>query len=66
MIHTPINDMLMYRRLMKRGMMVRTMTGFRFPGWIRVSLREVPVMERFAEILAEEVQAIYQQQRGCA
>jgi histidinol-phosphate aminotransferase len=58
MIRTPINDMLMYRRLMKRGMMVRTMTGFRFPGWIRVTLREMAVMERFAEILAEEIRAI--------
>jgi histidinol-phosphate aminotransferase len=58
MIRTPINDMLMYRRLMKRGMMVRTMTGFRFPGWIRVTLREMAVMERFAEILAEELQTI--------
>lgn len=58
MIRTPINDMLMYRRLMKRGMMVRTMTGFRFPGWIRVTLREMAVMERFAEVLAEEIRAI--------
>lgn len=58
MIRTPINDMLIYRRLMKRGMMVRTMTGFRFPGWIRVTLREMAVMERFAEVLAEELQTI--------
>lgn len=58
MIRTPINDMLMYRRLMKRGMMVRTMTGFRFPGWIRVTLGKMAVMERFAEILAEELQTI--------
>lgn len=61
MIRTPINDMLMYRRLMKRGMMVRTMTGFRFPGWIRVTLREIPVMASFAAILAEEVHAIRNQ-----
>lgn len=58
MIRVPINDMLMYRRLMKRGMMVRTMTGFRFPGWIRVTLREMAVMERFAEALKEEMRAI--------
>jgi len=61
MIRTPINDMLMYRRLMKRGMMVRTMTGFRFPGWIRVTLREMAVMECFAEVLAEEIRAIRMQ-----
>lgn len=58
MIRSPINDMLMYRRLMRRGMMVRTMTGFRFPGWIRVTLREMAVMESFAEVLSEEVKAL--------
>ena len=64
MIRSPINDMLMYRRLMKRGMMVRTMTGFRFPGWIRVSLREMAVMRSFAEALAEEIKAIRVQGRA--
>ena len=58
MIQVPVNDMLMYRRLMKRGMMVRTMTGFRFPGWIRVSLREIPVMNEFGQALAAEIGAI--------
>jgi histidinol-phosphate aminotransferase len=58
MIRSPINDMLMYRRLMKRGMMVRTMTGFRFPGWIRVTLREMDVMKDFAQVLDEEVRAV--------
>ncbi len=58
MIRVPINDLLMYRRLMKRGMMVRSMTGFRYPGWIRVTLREMAVMESFAEALEAEVKAI--------
>lgn len=58
MIRVPINDMLMYRRLMRRGMMVRSMTGFRYPGWIRVTLREQEVMEAFAETLRHEVEAI--------
>jgi len=58
MIKVPINDMLMYRRLMKRGMMVRSMTGFRYPGWIRVTLRELPVMESFAGVLGEEIKVI--------
>lgn len=57
MIQVPINDTLMYRRLMRRGLMVRSMTGFRFPGWIRVSLRERPVMEAFAEGFREEIRA---------
>jgi histidinol-phosphate aminotransferase len=55
MIKVPINDMLMYRRLMKRGMMVRSMTGFRYPGWIRVTLKEMAVMESFAGVLGEEI-----------
>jgi histidinol-phosphate aminotransferase len=58
MIRVPINDMLMYRRLMKRGMMVRSMTGFRYPGWIRVTLKEMAVMEGFAAALEEEIRAI--------
>lgn len=58
MIQVPINDMTLYRRLMKRGMMVRTMTGFRFPGWIRVSLREMPVMHAFADALSREIETI--------
>jgi histidinol-phosphate aminotransferase len=58
MIKVPINDMLMYRRLMKRGMMVRTMTGFRFPGWIRVTLQKPAVMELFAEALTDEIRLI--------
>jgi len=32
MMKAPINDTLLYRKLMKRGFMIRTMTGFRFPG----------------------------------
>ncbi len=58
MIRVPINDMLMYRRLMKQGMMVRSMTGFRYPGWIRVTLREMAVMERFAAALEQEIRAL--------
>ena len=58
MIRVPINDMLMYRRLMKRGMMVRSMTGFRYPGWIRVTLKEMGVMDSFAEALGEEIKTI--------
>jgi histidinol-phosphate aminotransferase len=58
MIRAPINDMLMYRRLMKKGMMVRTMTGFRYPGWIRVTLKEMAVMKSFAAALGEEILAI--------
>lgn len=49
MVRVPLSDTLMYRKLMKEGVMVRTMTGFRFPNWIRVSLVQLPVMEDFCK-----------------
>lgn len=58
MVRVPVNDMLIYRRMMKRGMMVRTMSSFRFPGWIRVTLKETDVMELFAEVLTSEIRSI--------
>jgi histidinol-phosphate aminotransferase len=53
MVQTPMSDSLVYRQLMKRGVMVRTMTGFRFPNWIRVSLVQQPVMRDFLAAFAE-------------
>ncbi len=47
MVRTPVSDTMLYRILMKQGMMIRTMTGFRFPNWIRISLVQKPVMEDF-------------------
>ena len=47
MIRLPMSDTLAYRRLMGEGIMVRTMTGFRFPNHIRVTLGTIPVMEEF-------------------
>ena len=47
MVRVPSSDTLIYRKLMREGVMVRTMTGFRFPNWIRVSLVQLPVMEDF-------------------
>ena len=51
MIKVPVADTLIYRRLMKKGFMVRTMTGFRFPNWIRVSMGLPQVMEGFCNAL---------------
>jgi histidinol-phosphate aminotransferase len=48
MVRVPVSDTLLYRLLMRQGVMVRTMTGFRFPNWIRVSLAQMPAMEDFA------------------
>lgn len=47
MVKTPMSDTLLHRKLLREGIMVRTMTGFRFPNWIRVSLVQQSVMEEF-------------------
>lgn len=56
MIQVPISDTLLYRKLLKEGMMIRTMTGFRFPGWIRVSIVEKEIMHQFSAILTRMIQ----------
>jgi len=56
MVHLPMSDSLAYRKLMTRGVMVRGMTGFRFPNWIRVTMSHMEAMERFVEALAEVLQ----------
>ena len=53
MVRMPCPDTTMYRRLIKRGIMVRTMTGFRFPNWIRVTYSTMDVMREFAEALEQ-------------
>ena len=57
MIKVPISDTLLYRRLMKRGLMIRTMSGFRFPNWIRVTVVGREVLEQFVEGLAQELKS---------
>ncbi|MBK5964695.1 histidinol-phosphate transaminase [Thiocystis minor] len=51
MLRLPMGDTLAYRRLMQQGFMIRAMTGFRFPDWIRVSLAGLEVMEGFVGAL---------------
>ncbi len=53
MVRTPVSDTLLYRKLMRQGVMVRTMTGFRFPDWIRVTLAAAPAMEAFTRALRQ-------------
>lgn len=48
MVKLPLSDTLIYRRLMSHGMMIRAMTGFRAPGWIRISFSLPSIM---AELL---------------
>ncbi|MDT8903623.1 histidinol-phosphate transaminase [Anaeroselena agilis] len=50
-VRLPVSDTLAYRKLMRQGIMVRTMTGFRFPNHIRVTLGPIPVMEKFIAAL---------------
>ncbi len=50
MIRTPLSDTLLQRKLLRKGFLIRTMTGFRFPNWIRVSLVQEPVMEEFCSV----------------
>jgi histidinol-phosphate aminotransferase len=51
MARLPLSDTLAYRRLMSRGIMIRSMTGFRFPNWIRVSVAGHEAMEAFVSAL---------------
>jgi len=44
-IGLPGSDTLAYRKLMREGVMVRPMTGFRYPGHIRVTLAQMEAME---------------------
>jgi len=48
-----MSDTLAYRKLMGQGIMVRSMTGFRFPNHIRVTLGTLPVMEKLVEALGK-------------
>lgn len=57
MIRLPISDSLAYRKLMQRGIMVRTMTGFRFPNYIRLTISETEPMEAFLQALSSIIQA---------
>lgn len=51
-VRVPMSDTILYKRLMKRGYMIRPMTGFRFPNHIRVSAGPVEVMDGLGQELA--------------
>ncbi len=53
MIRLPISDTLAYRKLMAKGVMVRTMTGFRFPNYIRVTIGKMEALAAFINALEE-------------
>ncbi len=60
MIKLAMSDSLAYRKLMARGVMIRSMTSFRFPNWIRVTLAAEEAMEAFVEALSQ-----ISRQTGC-
>ncbi|HOE18761.1 MAG TPA: histidinol-phosphate transaminase [Syntrophorhabdaceae bacterium] len=51
MVKLPMSDTLAYRKFMTEGVMIRSMTGFRFPNWIRVSIGKHEAMEAFIAAL---------------
>ena len=55
MTRVPMSDSLAYRKLMTRGIMVRPMTGFRFPNWIRITIAGREPMEALVEAMSVTV-----------
>ena len=53
MVELPMSDTLAYRELMRRGIMVRAMTGFRFPNHVRITLSVPDVMRALVDALSE-------------
>ncbi|RJR32802.1 MAG: histidinol-phosphate transaminase [Desulfobacteraceae bacterium] len=58
MIKLPMSDTLAYRMLMKKGVMIRTMTGFRFPNYIRLTISSMEAMEAFVAALGEVIKTV--------
>lgn len=55
MVRLPMSDSLAYRKLMTHGVMVRSMAGFRFPNWIRITLSFPDAMQALVTALARVV-----------
>lgn len=53
MVRMPMSDTMAYKKLMASGYMVRPMTAFRYPNYIRVSLARLPVMQGLVGALEE-------------
>ncbi|MDD5168055.1 MAG: histidinol-phosphate transaminase [Syntrophales bacterium] len=49
----PGSDTLAYRKLMHEGIMIRPMTGFRFPNHIRITIARMDAMEAFIAALSK-------------
>jgi histidinol-phosphate aminotransferase len=55
-VKLPGSDTLAYRKLMREGIMIRPMTGFRYPNHIRISLAGMEAMEAFVGALKKILQ----------
>jgi histidinol-phosphate aminotransferase len=56
-VELPMSDTLAYKKLMRKGYMIRSMTGFRSPNHIRVSLSFPDIMEGLAQAIEEMLEA---------
>jgi histidinol-phosphate aminotransferase len=50
-VKLPGSDTLAYRKMMREGVMIRPMTGFRYPDHIRVTIAQMEAMEAFVSAL---------------
>jgi histidinol-phosphate aminotransferase len=55
MIESPVNDSLLYRKLMGQGFVIRPMTSFRYPNYIRVTIFTADIMAEFADALEKTI-----------
>ncbi|WP_419897667.1 pyridoxal phosphate-dependent aminotransferase [Roseomonas sp. USHLN139] len=51
MVRLPMSDTIAHRRLLAQGVMVRAMTGFRYPNHLRLSLSHPAAMEAFCRAM---------------
>lgn len=56
-VKIPGSDTLAYRKMMREGVMIRPMTGFRYPNHIRVTLAKMEAMEAFLAALKKTLEA---------
>jgi histidinol-phosphate aminotransferase len=55
-VKLPGSDTLAYRKMMREGIMIRPMTGFRYPNHIRVTLAKMEAMEAFVAALKKTLE----------
>lgn len=55
-VKLPGSDTLAYRKLMREGIMIRPMTGFRYPNHIRITLSAMEAMEAFVAALKKTLE----------